>query len=143
MTLCSLCQSIPFRGLPQLPSAWQHLSLVEEPPPHNELVGFPHQPSLQELAASAVSCELCNFINESVARCVSAYQKAEQDPVFVYYDTSKGFSVDSQLWLTNRLDRGDGFLAFVRARLKESIFLVGCVGFCVEDGTCYTVQSWK
>src|SRR5271155_5479041 len=119
MTLCSLCQSIPFTGLPQLPSAWQNLSLVakperqqfsnlqKSPPARNEPIGFPHHLGLEVLAASAVSCELCGLINESVIRFISAYHEAEQDPVFVYYDRSKGISVNSQLWLTRRLDRGD------------------------------------
>ena len=106
------------------------LHLPKPPPTRNELVGYLHQPGLQALAASAINCELCDLINESFAKCISAYRKAEQDPVFVYYNTSKGFSVDSQLWLTSRLDHGDGFLAFVRARLKASIFLVGAVGIC-------------
>jgi hypothetical protein len=100
--------------------------------PANEVLGFPHQPSLETLSASAANCDICELINESVLRFVTAYQKAEQEPRFVHTDRH-GFPVNFQLWLTSRLERGDGFLAFAYAQSEKSNFLVGTVGFCVED----------
>lgn len=145
MTLCSICQSIPFQSLPEPPLALHDLLLddinIQEFSPQetyfrsrDEPLGFPHQPSIEALAISAASCSLCTLINESVSIFIDAYQKARKDPLFVYRDRLGGVPVDLPLWLTRRLDGGDGFLTFTHAQLGNSILLVGAVGFCVEDG---------
>jgi hypothetical protein len=142
MTLCSLCQSTPFRDLPELSPSWcgsltgdqdRNQFYLDKASPPNELLGFPHQPSLEALEASAASCGVCSLINESVVRFIAAYRKAEQDPSFLHWDRH-GCPVNFQLWLTRRLGSADGFLAFAYARSGKSIFLVGAVGFCVRDG---------
>lgn len=136
MTLCSLCQSIPFRGLPRhgktralsknRSSRNSSLAKTTTDPERTGRISASARPS----SIGGICYQLRALRPHQRIICLSAYRKAEQDPVFVYYNTSKGFSVDSQLWLTSRLDHGDGFLAFVRARLKASIFLVGAVGIC-------------
>jgi hypothetical protein len=49
MDLCDICKAIPYDRLPS-----------EENP------GYPHQPSLDALTASATKCQLCKFILEAV-----------------------------------------------------------------------------
>lgn len=143
MTLCSLCQSTPFRDLPELSSIWWpsisgdpdrnqfHINKGSTP---SDILRFPHQPSLEALETSAASCGVCSLIKESVVKFNAAYRTAEQnDPRFVHFDRH-GYPVNFQLWLTRRLDNGDGFLAFAYGRSGKSIFLVGAIGFCVGNG---------
>ena len=150
MSLCSLCRSIPFENLPHLPLRWRggvssiqdHFSMPvfcldrKLSSGSNEPLGFPHHNSLEVLAASASDCELCGLIYHSTS-FVASYREAEKDPVFSHYQSGSGLPCELQLWLTRRLNGGDGFLTFVRARSGNLIFLVCAVGFCVEDG-----MSW-
>jgi hypothetical protein len=98
MTLCSLCQSIPFAGLPELPSNWlgfltywgepERLQFFcrNPPPALDESLGFQHHSSLEALTASAANCGLCglcglcDLISESVGRFVAVTGRRSRIP---------------------------------------------------------------
>ncbi|ERF75018.1 hypothetical protein EPUS_09159 [Endocarpon pusillum Z07020] len=144
MNLCALCRSIPFERLPQLPSDWECIINRRELPSfvfNSSLssaldvpIGFRYHSSLEDLAASAGGCRLCDLLNDSVSGFSASYRKAENDPLFAYYeDAHLGLPSNFQFWLTKRINGGDGFLVLVRARREGIIYLVGAVGFCVKE----------
>jgi hypothetical protein len=97
-----------------------------------ESLGFSHHSSIENLATSADKCGLCGSICSSISAFVGSYVKAEDDEVFLHDQHHYlGLPNDFQLWLTRRLNGGDGFLAFVHARSEHCIHLVAAVGFCV------------
>jgi hypothetical protein len=79
MSLCSLCQSIPFEALGSMPKCDPnepvHVTshapdlliflLVEPSPLPNKQLGFSHHKSLEILAASAETCGLCEILHSS------------------------------------------------------------------------------
>jgi hypothetical protein len=159
MTLCCVCQSIPFHDLPEPPAQWRGslaLSGIESlqeflnesrhqseaSTRHEDDLGFPHQSTVVALYASAIDCGLCRLLKQSVesfvklvqggrnARPLTAEEPSSRD-MFGTWDPDQDFS----LWLTKRLDGGKGFLAFTpSASPQTSIYLVGAIGFCVDDG---------
>jgi hypothetical protein len=148
MSLCSLCQTIPFEGLGSLPECtWGEPNQAdpEDPAsvfsfrmaghhPPNEPLGFLHHNSREILAASAETCGLCDYLHSSLNAFFTGYWKALNDPDF-RRTTNERFSLSSefQLFLTRRSNGGDGFLIMVRAEPKEFIYMLGAVSLCVED----------
>lgn len=141
-TLCSLCLSIPWDSLPQLPLCWKgtnvggrsiYYSDLSASSAPNVPLGFPYHSSLKALAASADNCGLCDIISNSVDQFVASCRTAENELDFTYYANGR-LPADFNLWLTKRVNSGDGFLVLVRAPLEGVIYLVGAVGFCVRDG---------
>ena len=148
MSLCSLCQSIPFEALgslpectapspnhadPEDPASVFSFRMVGHHPP-NEALGFSHHNSRDILAASAETCGLCDYLHSSLNAFFPAYWKAQDDPDF-RRTTSERFSLSSefQLFLTRRPNGGDGFLIVACAEPKEFLYVLGAMNFCVED----------
>ncbi|KAL3421849.1 HET domain-containing protein [Phlyctema vagabunda] len=149
MAICSFCQSVPFQNLPELPTPWRDglgLSGIDNLEQFHQIIrdtsqskgsqplGFLHQPSLEALAVSSASCELCALIYESARLFIAAFDIAKDDPEFSYfYRKNSDIPVNLPLWLTRRLDGGDGFLVFTYSQSGNNIFLIGAVGLCVDD----------
>ncbi|KAK4097629.1 HET-domain-containing protein [Parathielavia hyrcaniae] len=141
MAICSLCRSIPLPRLPELFWSSRELAPLDDiqrfyldttRSPADEVPGFPHHPNFDALSASAAGCNLCGLISESVCRFVDAYQKAH--PARAPYLRDGDDPKDGlPLWLTRRLDGGEGFLVFVHSQSEACAYLVSGIGFCVED----------
>jgi hypothetical protein len=100
-----------------------------------ETFGFPHLQSFKALAISAASCDLCSLMSESVTDLVTTQESTETHPK-LKFKLSENVRGDFQLWLTRRVDGGDGFLVFARVGNKNMTFLVAAIGLCVNDGKC-------
>jgi len=62
MSICKICLATPFNKLPSEQSA-----------------AHPHQPSLEDLEASAATCALCRLILQSVHELMGAIADEELD----------------------------------------------------------------
>ncbi|KAF7509269.1 hypothetical protein GJ744_008163 [Endocarpon pusillum] len=100
-------------------------ALTEEKP-----LGFSHHESLAELATSAADCELIHSLGRTF---LISYDETAGDSPPHPRSYVEWFPLHFQLWLTKRLNQADGFLILVRGQTEDEVFLVGVVGFCVED----------
>ena len=146
MSLCSLCRSIPFNSLPALPMAWRYTSSISNNgalfqfqkrynSTQNKPIGFSHHESLVKLAASAAHCRICDLIYSSVKTFIISFCETMDDPSEECNSERylRMFPLHFHLWLTKCLKRADGFLILVRGQTENDLFLVGVVGFCVEE----------
>jgi hypothetical protein len=83
--ICAVCRNIPFAKLP-----------AEDEP------AYPHQPSLEALAASAAQCQLCGFIQEAIAQLrteIDNERNKRQAPRFTMFSSAdKDTGLQSQLF---------------------------------------------
>jgi hypothetical protein len=157
MSLCALCRSIPFETLDSIPRCWdEHLvaQYSKDPAtlllftylldrkvfsPPSEPFGFLHHNSLEILAVSAQKCRLCDLLHESLAAFVTSYHTADDDPSFHLDGKGLGLPSELQLVLARRINDGDGFSILMHGRPERSpylhsLYILGAVSFCVEDG---------
>lgn len=141
MSLCKLCEGVPFDNLPAIPEdVWN--AIFDEKYIHpfygfskaspNGTLGYQHHTNLKDLRASAEKCELCNLISAQADLFIAEHEALEkaEDPGAA----SEGFP-SFDLHLTKR-EHGDGFWVFTSAGDKELgvVFLLAAVGFCVTEG---------
>jgi hypothetical protein len=145
-SLCSLCSQISFLDLPPFPD-WlggYHVPLGAD----SELVPFlpddtdvtisannlgnSHHPSLPALQEAAVSCEICALIEQSVDRVRKLLDEAQNNKHFAYYDKSGGPAYE--FFMSRRRKGEDGLLIWSMSKNNNEAFLLGAIGFCVDDG---------
>jgi hypothetical protein len=141
MMLCNLCSSIPIDNLPAFPPSYYNLMTgyehvqVFKPSHHKKrprgLLGFSHQPDLQSLRSSAVTCELCRLILAPIDLIVDELRDDQRESYYRLIDDYGTPSFD--LWLTKRRDVGDGFWALCHSKPGGSVYLLAAIGFCVRD----------
>lgn len=150
--LCSLCSSISFLDLPPYPE-WiggYHVPIapLSEMVPHVPKseegedgkhksvpagsIGISYHQSLEELQAAAKECEICALIEDSALRVKSLFEEALETPRFAYYDKSEG--PNYELGMTKRREGEDGVMVWSMAKKSKECYLMGAIGFCVDDG---------
>jgi hypothetical protein len=152
-SLCSLCDKISFLDLPPYPPslAGYHVPFkanselfpfitktisTPEKGKHKMPVGplgLAHHPSLVALQDAAEGgCEVCAMIEQSVDRVRAVLEEAGKDKLYVTYDRTG--PPTWEFWLSKRKEGGDGVAVWSMAEKGEQVYLVGVVGFCVDDG---------
>lgn len=154
-SLCSLCSSISFLDLPPYPSslAGHHIPfeadsvllpyltkriITPEGIVESVLVGslgLAHHPTLLDLQTAAKNCDICALIEQSVDGVKNVLELAKQDKYCAAYD--KTGPPIWQFWLSKRKEGEDGFSVWCKASESEQAYLVGAVGFVVDDGEQY------
>ncbi|QDS67590.1 hypothetical protein FKW77_003719 [Venturia effusa] len=150
-SLCSLCSSISFLDLPPYPSSLAGHQIPfkadsvllpyltkriitpegkTEPLPVGSL-GLAHHPSLLGLQTAAKTCEICALIEQSVDEVRDTLDLARQDKFYAAYD--KTGPPIWEFWLSKRKHGEDGFCVWSMAAESEQAYLVGAVGFVVDD----------
>jgi hypothetical protein len=153
-SLCSICSSIPLLDLPPFPPSLSGYHVPYKA--HSELLpwltkrtaapdqdkgyvkwpvgslGLAHQPTLSALQESAKTCDICTLIEQSVNRVRAVLEEAAEDKFYVTYD--KTGPPTWEFWVSGRREGEDGFLVWCMAENGEQAYLVGAVGFCVDDG---------
>jgi hypothetical protein len=147
--LCSLCQRIPFHGLPPFPdssytgtiSGMQYLvELFRDDTKHKpvpEPLGLRHHADLASLRSAAASgCDLCREI-ERHADCVLG----DIASVKAMYADSPRVSLKPgdptfELWVTRRGEGGDGFWVSTKSASSgdKYLFVIATFGFCADTG---------
>ncbi|KAF4962494.1 hypothetical protein FSARC_9417 [Fusarium sarcochroum] len=141
MTLCNLCNEIPWESLTPVPpdvSGWLsgHPYIQAFQPWPEDSRGFPHHQSLEALRVSAreLNCHLCRLILNQVELCQSELEqlkpKWEADTMHKYdWPTWK-------LWIMKRMDGVDGcwVMSFTDGTRRREARLVAAIGLCVRDG---------
>lgn len=158
-SLCSLCSSISFIDLPPYPSslAGHHIPfkadgvllpyltkrfVTPEGTRKSEPVGslgLAHHPSLDDLQTAAKECDICALIDQSVDGVMETLELAKQDKFYVAYD--KTGPPIWEFWLSKRNEGEDGFSVWTMASESEQAYLVGAVGFVVDDGEPYFLSE--
>ncbi|KAF2101722.1 HET-domain-containing protein [Rhizodiscina lignyota] len=155
--LCSICSNISFLDLPPFPPwiGWYHVPLhhLSELVPfvprdeedHDALksgtrkavspgsLGLPYHQSLEALQEAAKTCDVCSLVEESVLRVKGLVEGAFKDARFAYYDKSGGPKYE--FGITKRRDGEDGLLVWSMAKDNDECYLMGAIGYCVDDGT--------
>lgn len=145
MTLCTLCQSIPFSSLPgflddsmeswcigdneDLIAVWPCTDDSKAP---GDPLGFRFQDNMEAVAASADLCVLCAVIQTGAQAWIDHYRHAE-----LQYGLAKWYQFPSgqKLWLAKRPGGAEGFVVLVRNPGHEkNVYLLTGVGFSVEAG---------
>jgi hypothetical protein len=149
MSLCSLCQIIPFS---KLPTALEPVSISyiagnralvnlwytrEDPLPEGHL-GLPWHEHLDALAESAAAgCPLCAIVQAGIETWTSHYNhEAENNESFKEFEMQRMPIPERQrLYLTKRFGGATGFLVLVPhpASVKLVNLMTG-VGFSVNSG---------
>jgi hypothetical protein len=160
-SLCSLCSSISFLELPSFPPslAGHHVPFkadsellpyitktVSSPEKGKHKMpvgslGLAHQTSLTFLQEAAKICDICTLIEQSVNRVRAVLEEAGKDKIYVTYDTTG--PPTWEFWLSQRREGEDGFLVWSMAEKSEQAYLVGAVGFCVDDGRIFHFRHCK
>ena len=145
-SLCSLCSQIAFLDLPPFP-VWlggYHVPLAADselipflPDDHDVIVsasnlGIPHHPSLPALQEAAASCEICALIDQSVGRVRKLLDEAQNNKHFMRYDRSGGPLYE--FFMSKRREGEDGLLVWSMSKNNNEAFLLGAIGYCVDDG---------
>ena len=146
MRLCELCSRIDFSALPAFPE-WLpgfHVPSLDPnlvpfisegpnvPPEGFKALGVGHHKSLDTLLAAAVNCELCELISRGVLHVVKSRKEYVLDERQRHFD--RPGEPTYELRICKRLDAQQGFVVMSPAERNKEIYLVGGVGFCVENG---------
>ncbi|KJZ74886.1 hypothetical protein HIM_05795 [Hirsutella minnesotensis 3608] len=136
MTLCYVCQAIPFQILPSFPDE-SYVRLWSDYPGIHELllkngsrppspIGFHYQSCLENLRiTSTLGCELCRHVEKKaddlLADIASMYAK-DKDP--------RRADPSFDLWITARPEGGDGFWIFTisESTAEKQLFLLAVLG---------------
>lgn len=97
-------------------------------------LGLAHHPTLLDLQTAAKNCDICALIEQSVDSVRATLELAKQDKFYAAYD--KTGPPIWEFWMSKREDGEDGFSVWSMAAESEQAYLVGAVGFCVDDGEC-------
>ena len=140
MTLCSLCSSIPFNDLPQLPEAFRpHMNewdLINDyyqmDKFDGEWWGIPQQPDLPALRSSAKECELFRLILQHIELVLAQFDKAIKENNYLLERHDPYINLD--LCLAQRRVEGPGFLVLCKNAKVGGFYLVAAIGLAAKDG---------
>lgn len=143
MSLCGLCLSIELGAMSRAGLGNPH-NPFEFYPMNHDLFGyddcdwhsedsagifFAYHSSLEALNSSAVVCGLCRLIVNCVDATLANMQKTVK---LDYHHELSGY----EFWLCGRAG-ADGFQVLGRHKNQKMYWLMGGIGFCVEDGKVY------
>ncbi|TID27527.1 homodimeric type dihydroorotase [Venturia nashicola] len=94
-------------------------------------LGLAHHPTLLALQTAAKDCDICALIEESVNGVVETLELAKQEEFYAAFDET-GPPI-WEFWLSKRKDGEDGFSVWCMASESKQAYLVGAVGFVVDD----------
>jgi hypothetical protein len=155
-SLCSLCSQISFLDLPPFPDWLGGYHVPHSPdsellpflPKHIDddlsrrvvpgSLGLPHHPSLANLQEAAASCDVCKLIEQSVGRVRKILEEVQNDKQYVYYN--KSGPPLYEFFMSKRRENEDGLLVWSRAEKNHETYLLGAIGFCVDDGIIVTLD---
>ena len=151
MVLCDLCQSIPFQGLPSLPTRYRSHTepgpgLVlfipndggMKPMTGEEEWGYSHHTDFEGFLNQDVrmlECEICLLLHEAVSRFKADLENAQRDERNTH-GYKKANPTDHRLRLTTYYGSstsGLGFMVWTLAQ-KAHVFLLSVVGLGLRHG---------
>jgi hypothetical protein len=140
MTICELCQSIPFHDLPTLPdnhysfgSGWEYLmiGLERTQKPTSRTAGFNYWPNVEGLRSSSAQCDLCNLIYTSVEKVATTWDNVTEEKLDNCSVRPPRPTFEMQI---RKRTIGDGFWVITKTENPFTLQIVAAVGFCVEEG---------
>jgi len=113
-------------------SAPQKSAVISSKVTKHRSLGLPHHPSLAALQEAAKSCSVCALIEQSVNRVRNTYEEACKDEDWAsWYDNGPPIY---EFFMSQRKEGEDGILLWSMAEKTDRAYLVGAIGFCVDDG---------
>lgn len=135
MAICSLCKSITWENLPELPAHVFRTRPDEKYifPFTDQNAGtplyrsFPHQQGLAALQKSAVTCQLCDLILQSITNVVGEWAQMA--------NTASRLEPNFHLFLTKPPNRDHGMWVYSASENPMYFYMVAPIGLCVGEGT--------
>lgn len=97
-------------------------------------LGLEYHPTLSALKEAAKTCDVCALIEQSVNKVIALLEEAGKDEMYVAYD--KTGPPTWEFFLSKREEGESGLLAWSLSENGE-VYLLGAIGFCVDDGMIF------
>lgn len=143
MSLCEVCEKIPFFDLPPFPPWLEVYYTYKANEEHSVLplfnwseetqtgaLGIAYHKSIEALRASAPGCMMCRLVEYEILGSLEGYRR-----IVHQYHRFRNVKPNCELWTCKRRAGEDGFIILSPLTGGDGVYLMAAAGFCVEDGT--------
>jgi hypothetical protein len=140
MAICDLCRSIPLRDLPPLPKSyysytigWEY-ALIGNRRTNEQIsqtIGFSYWPNAEALQQSALHCDLCSLIFDSVNEVVKLWDEVTEERLLACSMRPQRPTFEMKLW---KRSIGEGFWVLTMTENPRQLQIVAAVSFAVKEG---------